>query len=293
VQEPVRNAFTIDVEDYFHVAALSSAISRDQWSDMEYRCESNVARLLAMLDEHGVRGTFFILGWVAERSPQLIRDIAKAGHEIACHGWSHELIYKQTPEVFRAETRRSKQLLEDLIGAPVDGYRAASFSIVKSSLWALDILIDLGFTYDSSVFPVRHDRYGIPDAPRAPYRISAPSGNSLLEFPMSVASVGGLTLPVSGGGYFRIFPYWVNKAGLSQINRSGRPFVFYLHPWEIDVGQPRVNAGILSTFRHYTNLGRCERRLRQLLKDFRFGSMREVLATTAPATVPASARQAA
>jgi polysaccharide deacetylase family protein (PEP-CTERM system associated) len=289
VIQSVQNAFTIDVEDYFHVSALAPAIPRARWSEMEYRCEDNVARLLAMLEERGVHGTFFILGWVAERSPQLIRDIARAGHEIACHGWSHELIYKQTPEVFRAETQRSKLLLEDLIGARVDGYRAASFSIVKSSLWALDILIELGFTYDSSVFPVRHDRYGIPDAPRAPYLIDAPSGGKLLEFPMSVASVGGLSLPVSGGGYFRIFPYWVNKAGLSQINRSGRPFVFYLHPWEIDAGQPRVNAGLLSTFRHYTNLGRCERRLRQLLADFRFGTMRDVLAATAPA----SARQAA
>jgi polysaccharide deacetylase family protein (PEP-CTERM system associated) len=289
VNQSVQNAFTIDVEDYFHVSALAPAIPRDRWSEMEYRCENNVARLLAMLDERGVRGTFFILGWVAERSPQLIRDIASAGHEIACHGWSHELIYKQTPEVFRAETRRSKLLLEDLIGARVDGYRAASFSIVKSSLWAVDILIELGFAYDSSVFPVRHDRYGIPEAPRAPYLLEAPSGGTLLEFPMSVASVGGLSLPVSGGGYFRIFPYWVNKAGLSQINRSGRPFVFYLHPWEIDADQPRVNAGLLSTFRHYTNLGRCERRLRQLLADFRFGTMRDVLAATAPA----SARQAA
>jgi polysaccharide deacetylase family protein (PEP-CTERM system associated) len=289
VNQSVQNAFTIDVEDYFHVSALAPAIPRDRWSEMEYRCENNVARLLAMLDERGVRGTFFILGWVAERSPQLIRDIASAGHEIACHGWSHELIYKQTPEVFRAETRRSKLLLEDLIGARVDGYRAASFSIVKSSLWAVDILIELGFAYDSSVFPVRHDRYGIPEAPRAPYLLEAPSGGTLLEFPMSVASVGGLSLPVSGGGYFRIFPYWVNKAGLSQINRSGRPFVFYLHPWEIDADQPRVNAGLLSTFRHYTNLGRCERRLRQLLADFRFGTMRDVLAATAP--MPA--RQAA
>jgi polysaccharide deacetylase family protein (PEP-CTERM system associated) len=282
VHEPVRNAFTIDVEDYFHVAALAPAIPRARWSEMEYRCESNVARLLAMLEERGVRGTFFILGWVAERSPQLVRDIARAGHEVACHGWSHELIYKQSPDVFRAETRRSKLLLEDLIGARVDGYRAASFSIVKSSLWAIDVLIDLGFTYDSSVFPVRHDRYGIPDAPRAPYLIESPSGGTLLEFPMSVASMAGMTLPVSGGGYFRIFPYWLNKAGLSQINRAGRPFVFYLHPWEIDTGQPRVNAGMLSTFRHYTNLGRCERRLRQLLADFRFGSMRDVLAATPP-----------
>ncbi len=284
------NAFTIDVEDYFHVAALAPSIPRSRWSDMEYRCEGNVDRLLAMLEEHGVHGTFFILGWVAERSPQLVRKIAAAGHEIACHGQSHELIYKQSPEVFRAETTRAKHFVEDLLGIRVEGYRAASFSIVKSSLWALDCLIDLGFRYDSSVFPVRHDRYGIADAPRQPYFIEAPSGRKLLEFPMSVASMGGATVPVSGGGYFRIFPYWLNKAGLSQINRAGRPFVFYLHPWEIDTGQPKISASLLSTFRHYTNVGRCEQRLRRLLKDFRFGSMRAVLDGIAP---PAEQKAAA
>jgi polysaccharide deacetylase family protein (PEP-CTERM system associated) len=275
------NAFTIDVEDYFQVEALSRVIPRESWPDMEYRCEHNVHRLLGLLEEKKVHGTFFILGWIAERSPQLIREIAAAGHEIACHGMSHKLIYRQTREEFRNETRRSKQLLEDLVGTPVIGYRAASFSIVKSSLWALDELIDAGFRYDSSVFPVHHDNYGIPDASLEPYEITAPSGRRMVEFPMSVARWGALRLPVSGGGYFRIFPYWLTRSSLKRINeRDRRPFVFYLHPWEIDAGQPRVNAGWKSRLRHYTNLSRCEQRLRRLLSEFPFAPMRDVLAGT-------------
>ncbi len=275
----LTNAFTIDVEDYFQVEALSRAIPRESWPDMEYRCERNVHRLLALLDEKKVHGTFFILGWITERSPQLIREIAAAGHEIACHGMSHKLIYKQSREEFRGETRRSKQMLEDLIGEPVLGYRAASFSIVKSSLWALDELLDAGFRYDSSVFPVHHDNYGIPDASLEPYEITAPSGRKLVEFPMSVARWGAVRLPVSGGGYFRIFPYWLTRSSLRRINElEQRPFVFYLHPWEIDADQPRVKAGWKSRLRHYTNLSRCEQRLRRLLTEFTFAPMREVLA---------------
>ena len=273
------NAFTIDVEDYFQVEALAHVIPRDRWPTMEYRCERNVARLLELLDEHQVKGTFFILGWITERSPQLVRDIAAAGHEVACHGLSHKLIYRQSREEFRQETVRSKRLLEDLIGQPVEGYRAASFSIVKSSLWALDELIDAGFSYDSSVFPVRHDTYGMADAPLQPFEITAPSGRKLLEFPMSVARWGRVRLPVSGGGYFRIFPYWLTRSSLMRINRrEQRPFVFYLHPWEIDHGQPRIRAKLKSRLRHYTNLSRCEARLKRLLSEFRFASMREVLA---------------
>jgi polysaccharide deacetylase family protein (PEP-CTERM system associated) len=277
----VYNAFTIDVEDYFQVEALSRVIPRERWADMEYRCERNVAKLLELLGARGVRGTFFILGWIAQRSPQLVRDIAAAGHEIGCHGMSHKLIYKQTREEFRDETRKSKALLEDLVGRSVDGYRAASFSIVKQSLWALDELIDAGFRYDSSVFPVRHDNYGMPDAPLEPFEIAAPSGRTLLEFPMSVCNYGAVRLPVSGGGYFRIFPYWVTRTSLRRINeREQRPFVFYLHPWEIDAGQPRVRASLKSRLRHYTNLSRCEARLGQLLDDFSFAPMRDVLART-------------
>jgi polysaccharide deacetylase family protein (PEP-CTERM system associated) len=275
---PPVNAFTVDVEDYFQVAALAGAISRESWPTREYRVEGNTERILKVLADKNVRGTFFILGWVAEKSPNLVRRIADAGHEIACHGFSHQLIYHQTQTVFREETLRAKHHLEAVIGKAVTGYRAASFSITRESLWALDVLIDAGFEYDSSVFPIHHDRYGIPGASPQPGRIVAPSQRSLVEFPMSAAKFFGVPVPVSGGGYFRILPYWVTRAGLKQINeQAGRPFTFYLHPWEVDPGQPRVKVKWFSRFRHYTNLDRCEARLRQVLGDFSFAPMREVL----------------
>ena len=272
------NAFTIDVEDYFHVAALSPAIPPGSWEARELRVEANTERLLGLLAERGVRGTFFVLGWVAERAPQLVRRIAQAGHEVACHGYSHRLIYQQSPGEFRDETRRAKALLEDALGEAVLGYRAASFSVTRASLWALDELIDQGFLYDSSIFPIRHDLYGLPGANPAPHRVRAPSGRTLAEFPMSAARFFGLQVPVSGGGYFRILPYALTRAGLRQINiRHRRPFAFYLHPWEIDPEQPRVRVGAFSRFRHYTNLSRCESRLRDVLGEFRFGTMLEAL----------------
>ncbi len=271
------NAFTVDVEDYFHVAALASAVSRESWATRECRVERNTDRLLALLESQRIRGTFFVLGWVAERYPALVRRIAAGGHEIACHGYSHQLIYHQTREEFREETARAKDLLEEAIGAPVLGYRAASFSVIRSSLWALDTLIDLGFRYDSSIFPIRHDRYGIPDASPDPGRVAAPSGRTLVEFPMASATFLGVKVPICGGGYFRIFPYWLTRAGLRQINGRRRAFPFYLHPWEIDPQQPRVPVGALSRFRHYTNLHRCEQRLARLLGEFPFAPMRDVL----------------
>lgn len=273
------NAFTVDVEDYFHVAALSSVISRDSWASRECRIEANIERLLGVLAEHGVSGTFFVLGWVAERSPALVRRIAAAGHEIACHGYAHQLVYRQTQEEFRQETVRAKGCLEDLIGDAVLGYRAASFSVTRASLWALDVLIDQGFRYDSSVFPIRHDIYGLPGASPEPNRIAAPSGRTLIEFPMSAAHFLGAPVPVSGGGYFRILPYWLTRAGLRQINEQHqRPFTFYVHPWELDPEQPRIRGvNWFSRFRHYTNLERCESRLHRLLGEFTFTSMREAL----------------
>lgn len=273
------NAFSVDVEDYFQVAALAPAIPVESWPTRELRVEANTEVILKLCAEKSIRGTFFILGWVAEKSPQLVKRIAAAGHEIACHGYSHQLIYRQTQEVFRQETFRAKRFLEDTIGQEVTGYRAASFSITRDSLWALDTLIDAGFEYDSSVFPIRHDRYGIPGASPEPGRIAAPSKRTLVEFPMSAAKFFGVQVPVSGGGYFRILPYWVTRAGLKQINeQAGRPFTFYLHPWEVDPGQPRVkNISAFSRFRHYTNLDKCESRLRRVLGDFSFGTMREVL----------------
>ncbi|RFA25176.1 polysaccharide deacetylase [Alkalilimnicola ehrlichii] len=275
----MRNAMTVDVEDYFHVAALASAIKVEDWEQCERRVEANTHRLLELFDDKGVTATFFVLGWVAERHVGLIRAIADQGHEIASHGQSHQLIYRQTPDQFRQETRYSKQLLEDLVQRPVIGYRAASYSITPASTWALDILVEEGFLWDSSIFPVRHDRYGMPDSPRWPYRLRTPAGYELIEFPLTTYEFSRYRLPVAGGGYFRLYPYRLTEAALARINaRERRPFIFYLHPWEIDPGQPRVSVGALSAFRHYTNLDRCESRLRRLLDKFSFTTVTDVLA---------------
>ncbi|MFE8071655.1 DUF3473 domain-containing protein [Marinobacteraceae bacterium S3BR75-40.1] len=272
------NALTIDVEDYFHVAALSEAISQREWSQMEYRADANTERLLELFETFGVKATFFVLGWVAEKSPQLVKKIANAGHEVASHGYSHQLVYNQTPEVFREETIKSKKLIEDHSGQPVLGYRAASYSITGSSRWALDILAEAGFEWDSSIFPVHHDRYGMPGTPRWPYQLTTDKGHELVEFPLSTIKLSGFTLPISGGGYFRLFPYWFTKWGLKTINKQKRPFIFYLHPWEIDPKQPRFNVSALSKFRHYNNLAKCEGRLLRLLIDFEFSTVSNVLA---------------
>jgi polysaccharide deacetylase family protein (PEP-CTERM system associated) len=274
----VANALTVDVEDYFHVAALAPSIRRESWTSRQSRVVDNTQRLLDIFEQFDVRGTFFVLGWVAERYPHLVTDIATRGHEIACHGFSHRLVYEQSPEEFREESLRSKNLLEDITGSAVLGYRAASYSIVRESLWALDILVEIGFSYDSSIFPVRHDRYGIPNAGRVPHRMSTPNGASIVEWPLATAKILGFKLPVAGGGYFRLLPYWLSRWGLASFNRRElRPFIFYLHPWEIDPAQPRVAASWLSRFRHYTNLGKCEERLRRLLADFKFGTARDGL----------------
>lgn len=277
-QSPMLNAMSVDVEDYFHVAALSESIRVEDWDTMPYRGEDSTARLIDLFAEFGIKSTFFVLGWMARRSPGLIRRIHAEGHEVACHGMSHQLIYRQTPEVFARETRESKALLEDLIGEPVTGYRAASWSITRDSLWALDIIRDQGFEYDSSIFPIWHDRYGIPDAPTAPGTVSTPSGARIVEFPPTTARVLGRRLPVAGGGYFRLLPYWLTRYGLRQVNRDQRqPFVFYLHPWEVDPDQPRIPARLVSRFRHYNNLSRTEPRLRRLLSEFRCATVRQVL----------------
>jgi polysaccharide deacetylase family protein (PEP-CTERM system associated) len=275
----ITNALTVDVEDYFHVSALALSIPRDTWGSRESRVEQNTHRLLEIFGEFDVKATFFVLGWVAEQNPKLVKDIAAQGHEIACHGLSHRLVYEQTPTEFREETLRSKKLLEDLTGTAILGYRAASYSIVRESLWALDVLVGLGFAYDSSIFPVRHDRYGIPDAERIPHRLATPGGQAIVEWPLSTAIAFGFHIPVAGGGYFRLLPYWLTHWGLASINRrESRPFIFYLHPWEIDAAQPRVSASWLSRFRHYANLEKCEGRLRRLLREFRFGTVTDGLA---------------
>jgi len=270
------NALTIDVEDYFHVSAFRDHVDRGTWGDFESRVVANTRRVMDVLDAAETKGTFFVLGWVAERKPDLVPEIVARGHEIACHGYSHELIYRQTREEFLAETRHAKALLEDQSGATVRGYRAASFSITDASTWALDVIAECGFEYDSSLFPARHDLYGIDVDSPAPHRLTTPSGATLIEFPMTVRRVLGLPIPASGGGYFRLYPLALTTA-LLRAAGTGAPFVFYLHPWELDPGQPRIRAPWKSRFRHYTNLHSCEAKLRSLLATFEFASMVDVL----------------
>jgi polysaccharide deacetylase family protein (PEP-CTERM system associated) len=274
----IVNAMSIDVEDYFHVSVFDGLVPRAMWDRMESRVVANTERLLAIFDEFAVKSTFFVLGWVAERHPHLVRRIASDGHEVASHGYGHRLIYDQTPAAFREDVRKAKALLEDACGRPVRGYRAPSYSITPKSLWALDVLVEEGYTYDSSIFPIRHDRYGIPVSERRPYAIRC-RGGSIVEVPGSTTRVGPMNLPVSGGGYFRLLPYGWTRWGIGRVNRiEKRPAVFYLHPWEIDPEQPRLDAGRLGRFRHYRNLAATEARLRQLLTDFAFGRVDAVVA---------------
>lgn len=269
----VTNALTIDFEDWYQ----GLEIPYKDWAGFEDRIVPVGRRLLQLLADAGVRATFFVLGYIAEQHPEMIREIAAAGHEIGTHGYSHALIYEQTPELFRTELTRAIGTLEDLTGAPVLGHRAPFFSITKDSLWALDILAELGIRYDSSIFPVVNYRYGIADAPRWPYEIKS-ERHTLTEFPISTWQVLGKNVPIAGGAYFRIYPYAFTKQGLRAVNRAHRPFVFYLHPWELDPDHPRIKlprrvAGLT----HYFNLRATERRLRRLLRDFKFAPMKEVL----------------
>ncbi len=274
----IVNAMSIDVEDYFHVSVFDGIVPRHHWERMESRVVANTTRILDIFAESGIRSTFFILGWVAERHPDLVKAIASRGHELASHGYAHRLVYDQTPAAFREDVRRAKRVLEDASGEPVRGYRAPSYSITPRSLWALDVLIEEGYEYDASIFPIRHDRYGIPVSARHPYTIKRKAG-TLIEVPGSATRVGPLNLPVAGGGYFRLLPYWWTRWGIQRVNqRERRPAVFYLHPWEIDAHQPRLRAGRLGMFRHYRNLEKTEQRLRQLLQDFEFDALDTLVA---------------
>ena len=272
----VVNMMTIDVEDHFHASVFDEAVPRHRWDHLESRVCANADRLLSILDRANVRATFFVLGWVAERFPALVRRIASCGHEIASHGYSHKLIYEDTPDAFRADLRRAKHVIEAAAGTRVVGYRAPSYSVTARSLWALDILIEEGYEYDASIFPIHHDRYGIASSPRHVYRVWRRQG-SLWEIPGSTVRLAGLNLPVAGGGYFRLLPYAWTKWGIDRVNRrEGQPVVFYLHPWEIDPQQPRIPLSRLRRLRHYSNLNRTEARLERLLVDFRFDSISAV-----------------
>lgn len=267
----IKNYLTIDVEDYFHVSAFEKDIRFEDWGNHESRVVNNTRKLLKILSSSGeVKGTFFILGWVAEKHPEIVKEIYSNGHEIACHGYRHRLVYNTSPDEFRSDLVKAKNILENITGKKVIGYRAPSYSITKRSLWAFEILEDIGFEYDSSVFPITHDIYGIPEAPRFKYNLVE---HNLVEYPISTSKILGLSIPVSGGGYFRLFPYWFTKRNLNKINtKENQPFIFYIHPWEIDPEQPRVKGvSYFSWFRQYNNLRKTEKRFKRLLSDFKFG----------------------
>lgn len=271
------NAMTVDVEDWYQVQAFAHCIRRADWSDLDTRVEANVDRILHLFESAGVQGTFFTLGWIARRHPGMVRRIVAAGHELASHGWEHVRAHTQDPPTFRADVERTRLTLEDIGGIPVAGYRAATFSIGAGNQWAFRVLEDAGYTYSSSVNPIRHDLYGMPDAPRAPFR---PGGGALWELPMTTVAAFGRNWPCAGGGFFRLLPYRVYASGLAAVNRQEqRPGIFYFHPWEIDPGQPRVSGcGWKSRLRHYTNLSRMQAKLERLLRDFTWDRMDRVFA---------------
>lgn len=271
----MRNALSVDVEDYFHASALE--VPGASWDLLEHRVSRNTEALLALFADADTKATFFVLGWVAERYPGLLRQIALQGHEIACHGYSHRRIFDQSPDEFTAETRKAKSLLEDITGRAVTGYRAASFSVTAETLWALEVLHDLGFEYDSSIAPIHHASYGIPDAALRPHCRMMASGGMLIEVPPAALDLGAVRVPVGGGAYFRLWPYAFTRLAIRSINRRSEPFVFYLHPWEIDPEQPRVATHVLSRCRHYFNLSRTQARLRRMLDDFDFEPISSML----------------
>ena len=268
--------FTVDVEEHFQVSAFDHVLPRSAWDAEPTRVVANTERLLELLDRHRALGTFFVLGWVAERYPALVRRIAELGHEVASHGYWHYRVNRSEPSVVRDELRRSKRVLEDLIGAPVLGFRAPSFSITPGTEWAFDLLLEEGYRYDSSIFPIRRPGYGWPDAPLVPYRIERPAG-TLLELPMTVLPIGGWRIPAAGGGYLRQLPAGLITAAFRRADRLGQPAVFYIHPWEVDPDQPRLPVGALTRIRHYRGLARTMPRLERLLELFAFTSIQRWL----------------
>jgi polysaccharide deacetylase family protein (PEP-CTERM system associated) len=274
----IVNAFTVDVEDYFQVQAFSKTVHRREWSNYQLRVVPNTHRILRLLRRHDVRATFFVLGWVADRCPTLVREILKDGHEIGSHSYWHRLIYEMTPEEFAADLRQSCDALSHITGLPIKCYRAPCFSITRRSMWAIDVLAEHGIEIDSSIFPVRHDVYGIPKACRHVHCVKGTDGSSLWEAPPAVRRVGGWNVPVAGGGYFRLYPSFMTHHWYRRINQERQPVVFYIHPWEVDAEQPRLRSGsLLRQYRHRVNLARTESKLNRLLSRFRFGTVSEVV----------------
>lgn len=269
-----KNVVSVDVEDYFHAETFSSVVDRARWDGYASRVEVNTRRLLELLGSLNVHGTFFVLGWVADRFPGLVRDIAAGGHELACHSYWHRLIYKLEPAEFREDTRRAKDVIEQVAGQPVYGYRAPTYSIIDRSIWALEVLAELGFQYDSSIYPIRHDRYGMPGAPRVPFRFQTPSG-PMTEFPITTFQLAGHNMPVGGGGYLRLLPQFYTHLGLRRVQKEGVPIVVYIHPWEVDPEQPTLPVSLSSRLRHYTNLSRTFDRFQRVLQEGSYTSFRE------------------
>ena len=275
----IVDALSVDVEDYFQVEAFAPYISRSSWPNYAPRVRENTARVLELFALHNVSATFFVLGWVAEQFPTLVRQIAVAGHEIACHGYDHRRVTTFTRDEFRDDLRRARAAIEDACGIRVEGYRAPTFSITRENIWALEVLAEEGFTYDSSIFPIRHDNYGIADAPRFPHRRQLPNGNSIFEFPMSTVRIAGMNVPVGGGGYLRLLPIQFTNWAVSRIHQQDRqPVVVYFHPWEVDPDQPRLRGPWKSRFRHYTNLNKTLPRLHELLSYGHFAPMADAMA---------------
>ena len=270
------HCLSFDIEEHFQVAAFASPMRRRHWEKFDSRVEQNTTKILEMLAVNNVRATFFLLGWVAERHPGLVRTIAAQGHEIASHGYGHELITSQTPVVFREDIRKAKSILEGIIGELVQGYRAPTFTITTETQWALPILVEEGYIYDSSIFPIRHDRYGMPEANPWIHQLTTTAG-TLWEVPPSTVMIAGIRIPVAGGGYFRLFPYSLFRGFLRRVERQGQPLVLYLHPWELDPSQPRMDGPLFSRFRHYLNLHKTEKRLFRLVSDFKFAPIREAI----------------
>ncbi len=273
----VINALSFDLEEWFQAEAVAPLISRERWGTMEGRSEKQADFVLSLLDEYGVKATFFTLGWLAERQPELIRKIAESGHELACHGYDHTMITKQRREEFDSDIKRSKKILEDLSGREIRGYRAPTFSITVKTQWALDLLWKNGFRYDSSIYPIRHDRYGVPGAPRFPYVALMRDGRALWEFPGPTMRLCGITLPAAGGGYLRLFPYAWTRAAILAANRGGQPLNVYAHPWEFDHELPRVELPLVSRIRHYGGIKGNARKISRMLKEFRFAPVGEIV----------------
>lgn len=286
----ITNVLSVDLEEWFQVSNLARAVDRARWESLPSRVVDSTRRLLDEFDAHGQRATFFTLGWVADRQPALLREIVTRGHEVACHGYAHDLVYELGPERFRADLRRARAVIENAAGCRVRGYRAPSYSITRASLFALPILVEEGFLYDSSIFPVHHHRYGIPGFARAPLKLELPGGGSILEFPLTTVKLGPLAVPMAGGAYLRLLPAWLFRWGFGHVVRAGLPAVLYLHPWEIDPGQPELDVSRRIRWNHYHNLDRMQERLATLLARFRFAPMGEVLSQLEDAGRLATAR---